>query len=174
MRLFTRRLFLRPIAITDAEALFAARGDPVVMKFWDWPEQKSVAGVETIIREHGREIEGGTTLWWVVATSEHGPAIGECDLSEIDKRQKRAELGFLFARAHWGKGYALEASRAVVAHAFGSLEIDRLFARCHSGNTRSVALLEQLGFSYEGRLRGHVVREGERRDCLVYGLIHES
>jgi RimJ/RimL family protein N-acetyltransferase len=141
------------------------------MEFWDWSAQKSVGEVEAIIRAREPEIESGTTLWWAVATSENGAAIGECDLSEIDKRHKRAEIGFLFARAYWGNGYALEAARALVAHAFGPLGLERVGARCHAGNMRSVGLLERLGFQFEGRLKEHLVREGERRDCLLYGLL---
>jgi ribosomal-protein-alanine N-acetyltransferase len=57
----------------------------------------------------------------------------------------------------------------IVAFAFGELELERLSARCHAGNEASRRLLEKLGFSYEGTLLGHVLRDGERRDCLLYG-----
>ncbi len=50
MILKTKRLFLRPIAVSDAPALFEARGDAEVMRFWDWPEQRDVAAVERIPR----------------------------------------------------------------------------------------------------------------------------
>ena len=103
------------------------------------------------------------------ALSPEGPAIGECDLSEIDRQHGRAELGFLFARAHWGKGYGLEVGQALIALAFGELGLARLWARVHAGNGASQRLLEKLGFTYEGTMKGHVVCDGERRDCLVYG-----
>ena len=54
-----------------------------------------------------------------VALSPDGPAIGECDLSEIDRHHARAEVGFLFARRYWGQGYAREAMEAAVARARG-------------------------------------------------------
>jgi len=173
MLLATSRLFLRPVSPSDAPALFEARGDPVVMRYWDWPQMESVRDVEKVIHAHADELESGRTLWWVVAESPSGPAIGECDLSEIDGHQRRAEVGFLFSRAHWGRGYAAESMNAVVAHAFAALGLERLWARCHAGNTSSVRLLERLGFQYEGNLRGHVVRDGERRDCLIYGRLRE-
>ena len=171
MRLRTNRLHLRPVDLSDAEDLFLARGDPAAMRYWDWPEQKSVAEVEDIIRAHAPEIRGGRTKWWVVATSVGGPAIGECDLSEIDHHHRRAEVGFLFLRAHWGQGYALEAMRAVVAHAFETLRLERLWPRCHNGNHASMRLLEKLGFACEGRLRAQILRDGKRRDCLLYGRL---
>jgi ribosomal-protein-alanine N-acetyltransferase len=167
----TNRLFLRPVAISDAPALFAARGDAEVMRYWDWPAQKDVAGVERIFAEHAPELGDETTKWWAVALSPDGPAIGECDLSEIDTHHGRAEVGFLFARAYWSNGYARKAMERVIAYGFDDLGLERLWARCHDGNEASKRLLEKLGFTYEGRLRGHIMRDCARRDCLIYGRL---
>jgi [ribosomal protein S5]-alanine N-acetyltransferase len=171
MNIQTARLFLRPLNPSDAPALFEARRDPEVMRYWDWPPHNSVAEVEGIISDHAAPIADGNVLWWAVALSPEGPAIGECDLSEIDHRNGRAEVGFMFARRHWGQGYAHEAMQAVMAHAFDALALIRLWARFHAGNPASQRLLEKLGFSYEGTLRQHIVRDGERRDCLIYGKL---
>jgi RimJ/RimL family protein N-acetyltransferase len=170
----TERLVLRPVAPSDAPALFAARGDSQVMQYWDWPEMASAHDVEKIILAHGEELESGRTIWWAVAKSDGGQAIGECDLSEIDRHHRRAEVGFLFARAYWRCGYATEAMQAVVKYAFDQLGLERLWARCHAGNVASVRLLERLGFQYEGTLRAHIVRDGGRRDCPIYGLMRPS
>jgi len=167
--LTTKRLTLRPLTVGDAPALFPARSDAEVMRYWDWPAQTSVEQVESIIADHASYIEDGTVLWWVAALSPAGPAIGECDLSEIDHYHRRAELGFMFNRAYWGNGYAQEAATAAIGHAFGALNLERLWARVHAGNESSQRLLERLGFSLEGRLRAHIIRDSMRRDCLIYG-----
>jgi RimJ/RimL family protein N-acetyltransferase len=106
-----------------------------------------------------------------VTLSPDGPAIGECDLSDIDRRHARAEIGFLFAQRHWGKGYAREAMERVIGYAFDELGLERLWARFHESNEASKRLLERLGFAYEGCLRSHVARDGARRDCLIYGRL---
>ena len=54
-------------------------------------------------------------------------------------------------------------------YGFEELGLERLWARFHAGNEGSRRLLETLGFAHEGTLRGHVLRDGERRDCLLYG-----
>ena len=76
----------------------------------------------------------------------------------------------LLGREAWGQGYALEAMRAVLSYA-ATLGLRRLAARTHLGNLRSDALLEKLGFEEEGLLRGHVLRDGEHRDCRLFGLL---
>jgi [ribosomal protein S5]-alanine N-acetyltransferase len=169
MNLQTQRLFLRPVQLHDAAELFVARGDAQVMRYWDWPAQESVQEVRTLIQNHFAEIESGAVQWWVAALSPRGPAIGECDLSEIDTHHKRAEVGFLFRRDAWGNGYAYEAMQRIISFAFKELELERLWARFHTGNEPSRRLLEKLGFTHEGTLRGHVWRDGERRDCALYG-----
>jgi ribosomal-protein-alanine N-acetyltransferase len=60
--------------------------------------------------------------------------------------------------------------QAVVAYAATS-GLRKLTARTHLGNRRSESLLETLGFKEEGLLRGHVLRDGERRDCRLFGLL---
>jgi ribosomal-protein-alanine N-acetyltransferase len=78
-------------------------------------------------------------------------------------------MGFLFDRSYWGNGYAREAMEAVTAFAFEDLHLQRLWARFHTGNMASQRLLERLGFAREGTLRQHIIRDGARRDCEIYG-----
>ena len=96
--------------------------------------------------------------------------LGTCDLSDIDRSHRRAEVGFILEREAWGQGYALEAMRTVIAFAAGA-GLRKLTARTHLGNRRSDLLLERLGFEEEGLLRGHILKDGERRDCRVFGLL---
>lgn len=58
------------------------------------------------------------------------------------------ELGVHLRFEHWGRGYASEAARAAIAHAFGALAIRQLVAGHHPENRASRRLLERLGFRY--------------------------
>ncbi len=149
--------------------MFAIMGDPEAMLFWDWPAFTDPETVEEIVGAQIADMEAGNSLYWAVCRE--GSAIGCCDLSEIDRHHARAEVGFLFGRSSWGQGYAVEAMTAIRDYALGPLGLARLWARFHAGNEKSRALLEKLGFTYEGTLRGHVLREGVRRDCILYGVV---
>ncbi|HEY4126138.1 MAG TPA: GNAT family N-acetyltransferase [Rhizomicrobium sp.] len=167
--LMTPRLTLRPLATRDVDAVFAMMSDSETMRFWDWPAFKDRETVADIIEAQLDDTRSGNAFYWAVALTPEGAAIGSCDLSDIDRNHARAEVGFLFSRSHWGNGYAREAMEAVIALAFEDLNLQRLWARFHTGNAASQRLLERLGFSREGTLRGHIVREGLRRDCEIYG-----
>jgi len=166
----TERLRLEPIVETDADAMFPLMGDPEVMAYWDSPEIDDPEIVADIVRAQAAETMAGKSFYWAMRALGDGQFIGACDLSEIDIRHRRAEVGFMLSREAWGRGYALEAMRAVVAFAAAN-GLRRLLARTHLGNRRSEATLEKLGFQEEGLLRGYILRDGERRDCRLFGLL---
>ena len=165
----TPRLTLRPLAKRDVNAVFAMMSDSETMRFWDWPAFNDRDTVAEIVDAQRVDMASGNALYWAVALTPEGEAIGSCDLSDIDRHHARAEVGFLFNRSHWGNGYAREAMEAVAAFGFEDLNLQRLWARFHTGNAASQRLLERLGFSREGTLRQHIVRDGARRDCEIYG-----
>lgn len=84
---------------------------------------------------------------YVVELREEGIPIG---LSGLIKRDtlEHVDLGYAFLPRHRGRGYAVEAARAVAAHAH-SLGIARLAAIVSPGNTASSALLRKLGMRFE-------------------------
>ena len=58
------------------------------------------------------------------------------------------ELGFHFLSSQWGRGFATEAARAVIAHAFSICNASALFAGHHPNNVASERVLRRLGFRY--------------------------
>jgi ribosomal-protein-alanine N-acetyltransferase len=166
----TERLVLRPIEPGDGGALFQIMSDPVVMTHWDSAAVEDPWVVEQMIAAQVEDMSAGAACYWAIERAGGKAFLGVCDLSEIDWRHRRGEVGFLLAEPAQRQGYGLEAMRAVVDHA-AALGLRRLWARAHVGNTRSERLLERLGFELEGYLRGHVQRAGERRDCKIYGLL---
>jgi ribosomal-protein-alanine N-acetyltransferase len=70
-----------------------------------------------------------------------------------DGSQRRAELGYILGREHWGRGFAGEAQRRAIDFAFEDLGLHRLEADTHPDNAASLRSLERLGFRREGLLR---------------------
>jgi len=171
MILQTSRLTLRPMTIADAESLHAIMSDAEVMAFWDMSEIEDIELTIAILKSQLADMKKKKSSYWAMTRTEDGLFVGCCDLSEIDRWHHRAEVGFIVSKAFWGDGYAQEAMEAVVDHAAQAMKLRRLTARTHLGNVRSVRLLEKLGFRHEGLLRGYVDRDGERRDCLMFGLL---
>jgi len=172
MILETERLRLKPLELGDAPPLLAILRDPVAMEFWHRPAITRAATGSEIVAAQLAAMADGQFLYWTVWRD--GDAIGSVDLSALDFGHLRGEVGFLFRPDQWGQGMAREALVALIAHAFGSLKLERLEARIHAGNRRAKKLVMALGFQPEGRLRGHLLRDGIRHDVDVFGLLNRS
>ncbi|MBB6381146.1 RimJ/RimL family protein N-acetyltransferase [Pseudonocardia eucalypti] len=84
---------------------------------------------------------------------------------------RAAKLGYAVAASHWRNGYAMDATRTILRFAFENLQLHRITAAIGPDNAASIALIENLGFQYEGRLRDHVFTNHAWRDSLLYSLI---
>lgn len=166
----TERMRLTPLVAEDVTHIFPLMADAEVMAFWDVGEIDDPDVIARIVEGEVEEMNQGRAIYWTLRGLEDDQFIGTCDISEIDRRHRRAEVGFMLGREAWGQGYASEAMQAVLSYA-ATQGLRRLLARTHLGNRRSESLLQKLGFEEEGMLRGHVLRDGERRDCRLFGLL---
>lgn len=166
----TERLRLDPLTADDANEIFPLMDDSEVMAYWDSPEIDDPDVVAEIVRGQVDDMAAGKAIHWAIRTLATGEFLGSCYLADIDRKHRRAEVGFMLGRDAWGQGYALETMRNVTAYAAVS-GLRKLVARTHLGNRRSESLLQKLRFKEEGLLRGHILKDGERRDCRLFGLL---
>jgi ribosomal-protein-serine acetyltransferase len=96
---------------------------------------------------------------------------GTVGLHRIDWLNRRVEIGYWLAREFQGRGVMTDACRALVAHLFGELELNRVEIRCAAGNTKSSAIPRRLGFTLDGTLRDAQFVNGRHHDLLVFGML---
>ena len=97
--------------------------------------------------------------------------IGYTLLSDVDRRS--AEIGYWLGEKFWGRGIATEALILVTDHAFASHDLCRVFAHVFDWNPASARVLEKAGYTFEGRMRKSVTKEGQTIDQLMYAMIRE-
>ena len=83
-------------------------------------------------------------------------------------------LGYCFARAAWGQGYASEAAHLIVGFGFESLGIHRVWAECDSENAASLRVLDKLGMRREGLFMHNCQIRGEWRDTALYAILEDE
>jgi len=93
---------------------------------------------------------------------------------EIKRENNNAELVYWLGKDYWGQGYATEAARAIISYGFDELKLHRIYARYLSHNLASGRVLEKLGMTHEGRLRGHLKKFGVYEDMEIAGLLKEE
>lgn len=163
----TPRLILRPRRADDAEALFPSFADPELMRYWSGPPHSSVDETRADFERHADDWRA-----WAVTVRGDDTAIGMVAAGE--KRQGHvSELGYLFARTHWGGGFAREAVSAVIDRIFAEGQ-RKVFADTDPDNAASRGLLERLGFKLEGYLRAEWETHLGVRDTTLYGLLRDE
>ena len=133
----TPRLTLRPLEMSDADAIVAGVGNYDVSKWLSVvPYPYTHEDAEWFLE---KSISDGSKVWAICDES------GFCGVIGIDD-----ELGYWLARRAWGKGYAFEAAHGVVSHWFSEPARDTLTSGYFDGNHRSGAVLRSLGFKETG------------------------
>jgi aminoglycoside 6'-N-acetyltransferase len=172
-RLATQRLVIRRFAARDAEALAAYRSEPETARLQDWACPYPLDEARRFVASL-RDLAPGTPGTWfqfAVQAAGSDALIGDVALRTGRSDPRQAELGFTFAAAHQGRGFATEAVRAVVQYAFETLAMHRVFSRTDARNRRAQRLLERLAFRREGELREAAWFKGEWATDLLYAQL---
>jgi RimJ/RimL family protein N-acetyltransferase len=138
--LTTDRLTLRGWRDDDLDAYAAITADPEVMRFMGgpldradtWRQMAFIAG-HWALRGYGL---------WVVERD--GELIGRIGLLNPEG-WPGLEVGWLLSRGAWGHGYATEAARAAMEHAWRELGAQELISLIAPDNTASRRVAQRLG-----------------------------
>ncbi len=146
----TQRLTLRPVTLTDAHFLAALLNDPAWLKYIGDRGVRTAADAERYIEERiWSQYEAYGFGMYVMELRQASRPIGTCGLV---RREFLAgpDLGVALLPEWVGRGYATEAARATIGHAEETLRAGPVYAIAKSENTRSIGMLERLGFTHQG------------------------
>ncbi|WP_306327156.1 GNAT family N-acetyltransferase [Streptomyces venezuelae] len=112
-----------------------------------------------------RRFEDGTNLGFLVRVRETGAAAGMVNINSVIRgRYQGASIGYAAFAPSAGRGYMSEGVAAVLEYAFTELRLHRLEANVQPGNKASLALIQRLGFRYEGLSPAYLYIDGDWRD----------
>ncbi len=172
--LTTERLILRPFVAADAPEVSRLAGDRrVADTTLNIPHPYDESMALGWIGTHADAAERDEALTLAITDRETGRLVGAVALA-TSSAQGRAELGYWVGVDYWGRGFATEASRALVNHAFTTLGLRRVVAHCLTRNEGSWRVMEKLGMTREGHLRQHVVKWDVAEDIWLYGVLRDE
>lgn len=154
MLLETQRLRLRELTWDDQAALAAILQDPETMTAYEgaFDDEMTRAWMARMLERYKADGFG----LWAVELAETGTMIGQCGLTKQHiLGEDVVEVGYLFNRAHWHHGYAVEAAAASRDHAFDSLGVDRVWAQVRDTNIASMNVAIRLAMTVRGRFVKH-------------------
>jgi len=160
----TARLRLRPFRPSDAPFVLAQLNQPSFVEHIGDRGVRTLEDAERWLREGplaSYAARGHGLL--AVEALEREVVIGTCGLIRREGLPA-VDLGYAFLPEHWGRGYAVEAARAVRDHGHRALGLTRILAIVSPGNARSIRVLERVDFRLVGPLR----LPGEAEEVACY------
>ena len=164
----TERLLLRPGWQEDAPALARAIAEEAIVRNLasaPWPYDLTAA--EAFLATERRPDEASFLVFR--RTMGAPQLVGSAGLGR--RPGGEIELGYWIARRHWGRGFATEASRAMLAAARDALRLPRIHAGHFLDNPASGRVLEKLGFRPTGVVTQRFsAGRGATAPCRLYEL----
>ena len=168
----TPRLNLRDWRMSDLEDLYLYAKEPDTGIHAGWPAHQS--------REESLEILEMFICnqdCWAIVEKRTGRVIGSFGLHKDSHRRNPNSrmIGYVISAQCKGQGYATEATKAVLKHAFEELNLEIISVNHFHYNLASRRVIEKCGFQYEGTLRQAIVRfDGAILDDYCYSMTKQE
>jgi RimJ/RimL family protein N-acetyltransferase len=141
----TERLTLRRPRLEDAGALATLANDRrIAENTLRLPHPYALADAQAFITT----ANAGDDETVFLITARAGVVLGACGIATLDG--ETPEIGYWLGVPFWGKGYATEAARALIDHAFGDLGYEVLQGGARVSNPASRRVLVKCGFQWTG------------------------
>jgi ribosomal-protein-alanine N-acetyltransferase len=153
LTLETKRLLLRPLELSDAEAFFAMDNNPNVHKYlWQQPTQK-VSEIIKVIEMVQKQYEDNGIGRFATILKETGEFIGWTGIKFVNDHIENGntnfyDYGYRLDEKFWNEGYATEASLVWLEYGFNQMKIEKMNAYTHAENGASNHILQKVGFQF--------------------------
>jgi RimJ/RimL family protein N-acetyltransferase len=144
----TERLVMRPWTASDRAPFAALNADPEVMRWF--PATLDRDASDAFADRVAAELDERGYGLWAVEVVGGAPFVGYVGLHPATFEAPftpALEVGWRLAKEHWGRGYAPEAARAALDHAFERLGVDEVVSFTAVGNDKSRRVMEKIGMT---------------------------
>jgi len=164
-----QKVYLRPLERADAPLLQQWINDPEVTRTLLAYQPINLAAEERWLDELDKT-DHDVVLGIAIACTD--TLIGAVGLHRIDYKNRHAQFGIMIGDRHeWHKGYGAEATALMVAYAFDTLNLNRVYLHVYVTNPYARRIYEKVGFQTEGILRQESYREGGYVDAVAMAIL---
>ncbi|MBR1822481.1 MAG: GNAT family N-acetyltransferase [Clostridia bacterium] len=170
----TPRLRLRKLTMHDAADIYRYSRDVEVARHVLWEAHRSIGDSRAYLRYMLRRYRNHEPASWGIEYRETGAIIGTIGYMWIQWDNSAAEIGYSLSRDYWNRGIMTEALRAVIAHGFGSMNLNHIEAQHELTNPASGAVMRKCGMQKEGTLRSRLFNKGRYVDVDLYAILRKD
>jgi aminoglycoside 6'-N-acetyltransferase len=178
LRIETERLILRPMQLKDIDDLLEYQSNPEIVRYIPWPprtmDQVIEAAEKTISTGKFNLIEDNDYIVLVWELKSNGKVIGQSNMGLISSVNKASNIGWVTHQDFQRQGYAFEATKALLIHAFSHFDLHRVIADIDTRGPESAALAEKLGMRREATFIDGEFFKGEWCDMWLYAILKKE
>ncbi len=166
------RVRLRPLELTDFEALKAIAFDAELWKYTLTRGDDAVS-LAAYIRQAVEAREQGLRYPFVIIDRETGELAGSTSYYNVAEADQRLSIGYTWVGTRFQRsGLNRACKHLLLSHAFGQLDCERVELETDSRNDKSRTAMSRMGATEEGTLRSHRLTQGNiRRDTVIFSII---
>lgn len=166
--IYTERLILKPLYLEATSYIVKWRNDPAIQNHLFASDIVTEVGH---IKWYNRYLKDKSRYEWVIVHKEDTIPIGTIGLSQLNQIYGTAEYGILLGEnKYYHKGYAKEASLALIDYGFNQLNLKTIVLNVFSDNITAIALYETLGFKVIRTLKESALKNGIYKDVIYMEL----
>lgn len=170
-----KRIYMRPIALSDTSILHRYINDPFVREFVSAQFPQSELAEEEFIRENGKHKSNPSHVQLGIVLVDTDELIGVMSLGDINWKDRRATTGaFIGPVEHRGKGYGTEAKMILLDYAFNQINLRKICSRALAHNGASLGFNAKCGYKEEARFKQHVFVNGEYIDLVCTAVFRDD
>ncbi|MFS0690958.1 GNAT family N-acetyltransferase [Sporosarcina sp. 179-K 8C2 HS] len=168
-------VILREMEENDWKDVHKYASQQKVCQYQPWgpnSEQETKDFVQQVLRDAKKEPR--SRFVFAVIVKESGEMVGAGEINIRDFSNRVGEIAYIVNPQYWGKGYATEVAKLLIAYGFNEFSLHRIFATCDPRNIGSSRVLEKIGMIKEGRMRENLLLRDGWRDSLLYSILEHE
>lgn len=169
--LYTDRLILRKLEITDAEDVFDYGKQPAVSKYMSWDKHKSINDSINYIEFTINRYENGDAGEWAIILKETGKLIGAIGFVRFEEGNFCGEIGYALSKDYWSQGIMTEALKRIIKFSFEDMRINRVVAIHAIENPASGKVMQKANMQFEGILKQRYYAKEKFWDTKQYAIV---
>lgn len=168
----TERLILRKFKISDDEAMLKYWiADEKIQSLYSEPVYTTKAEVDELLKKYINSYQKNDYYRWAIIEKNSGECIGQIAYFLVDSKNNFAEIEYCIGSDFQCKGYATEATKAVIQYGFDKINLHKVQICTKTINKPSKRVIEKCGFTYEGTLRDYFYMVGEYVGRLYFSML---
>ncbi len=171
----TERLVLRKFRYDDDDAMLKYWvADEKIQALYSEPVYKTKSEVKGLLDKYIGSYQQDNYYRWAITEKGSDECIGQIAYFLVDGKNHFAEIEYCVGTQFQCKGYATEATKAVIRYGFEKMNLHKVQICTKTINAPSKRVIEKCGFTYEGTLRDYFYMNGEYVGRLYFSILRSE